>query len=306
MKKILTYIYTIIILFNLLGFFYPKVITAQGQDLSYTVLAPLPGTTECEDNITNPDGSPNTNCKTTLEKYLPGLFKLLIALSAVWAVFMIVVGGFQYMTSDAITGKKEGLSKLQNSVLGLVLVICAWLLLNTINPRLLEFNLDIQAPDFSRFKDGGTLNVPPSTGTQTGTGGPQITGKEEDVREILRLSNITVNKAACVGAQTTNCTNIVGVKTSLIDGVRTLTQSNFCNCSIIITGGSEPGGHSGGSSHYTGNAIDLGFNNSLNSYIEKNGGTPQPTQWGNLYTVKIGNKTMTFLKESNHWHVEQK
>lgn len=173
MKKIILLIQTLTILTIFIAGIYPNNLVAQ-TDLSYTVLAPLPGTTECDDSIVGGDGSQRTDCKTTLEKYLPGMFKLLIGISAVWAVFMIVIGGFQYMTSDAITGKKEGLSKLQNSILGLFLVICSWLLLNTINPKLLELNLNIQALDFSKFNAGGTLKTP--SNQTTGGGGTTTSG----------------------------------------------------------------------------------------------------------------------------------
>lgn len=100
----------------------PSYVSAQG---TYKVLSPLPGTTDCGNDITVAGGAPKEGCSTELKTYLPGVFKLAIGLSAVWAVFMIVIGGFQYMTSDALGGKKDGLAKLQNSVLGLVLVICS-------------------------------------------------------------------------------------------------------------------------------------------------------------------------------------
>jgi RHS repeat-associated protein len=49
---------------------------------------------------------------------------------------MIVIGGFQYISSDAIMKKSEGKQRIQDAVIGLVLVISAWLILNTINPNL--------------------------------------------------------------------------------------------------------------------------------------------------------------------------
>ena len=103
---------------------------------NYTLLAPIP----CVGSDNDCNKLPQT---TTLEKYLPGVFKLAIGLSAVFTVFMIVLGGFQYMTSDAIMGKKDGMNRVKNSVWGLVLVIAAWLILNEINPKLTEINLNV-------------------------------------------------------------------------------------------------------------------------------------------------------------------
>src|SRR3990167_8352752 len=74
--------------------------------VDYTVLAPLPGI---------PQGSP-----ITLARYIPLIFNLLIGLSAVWAVLMIILGGFQYMSTDAIQGKANGKERIKNAVLALV------------------------------------------------------------------------------------------------------------------------------------------------------------------------------------------
>lgn len=104
---------------------------ASAQDNTYTVLAPLPGIGDTDSRT------------TTLKDYVPALFKLAIGLSAVAAVVMIVIGGFQYMTSDALKGKESGRERVKNAVIGLVLVITAYLILWTINPKLLELNLSI-------------------------------------------------------------------------------------------------------------------------------------------------------------------
>jgi hypothetical protein len=58
---------------------------------------------------------------------------------------MIVIGGFQYISTDAIQKKSEGKERIKNAVLGLVLVISAWLILATINPNLLNINLNIES-----------------------------------------------------------------------------------------------------------------------------------------------------------------
>jgi len=152
MKKILL---ILIMGMVVIGSLFTVQVSAQTPaDNTYTVLAPLPGTTlsDC------PQGS--TDCKTTLEKYLPGVFKLAIGLSAVAAVLMIVIGGFQYISSDAIMKKSEGKERIKNAVFGLVLVISAWLILNTINPNLLNINLNIEpVTTTSPAGGGGTLNT---------------------------------------------------------------------------------------------------------------------------------------------------
>jgi len=98
---------------------------------SYTLLEPLPCITGTETGCTN-----GTIKVVQIDQYVTYAFNLFIALAAVAAVFMISWGGFLYMTSDAVGVKGEGLKKAQNAVYGLLLVLCAYLILKTINPQL--------------------------------------------------------------------------------------------------------------------------------------------------------------------------
>jgi hypothetical protein len=125
---------------------------AQTQDNSYTVLAPLPGIGQ------------NTNNTTTLQDYIPAVFNLLIGLSAVAAVVNIVIGGFVYMSANAIMGKASGKDRIMNSIYALVLVISAWLILYTINPNLLKLNLNIDSVEVKQ-NGGGTLETGGSSGS---------------------------------------------------------------------------------------------------------------------------------------------
>src|SRR4051812_5179194 len=53
----------------------------------YTLLSPLPGTT-------NTEGCTGSTCKTSLEKYLPGIFNLSIAVGAGAAFVVLTIYGF--------------------------------------------------------------------------------------------------------------------------------------------------------------------------------------------------------------------
>lgn len=96
----------------------------------YTPLAPLPGTTL-------------SSGQTNLETYIPNVFLLSIGVAAFMAFVMITFGGIMYATSDAISGKSQGREYVENAVWGLLLVIGAWVILNTINPDILKFTLSI-------------------------------------------------------------------------------------------------------------------------------------------------------------------
>ncbi|OHA15467.1 MAG: hypothetical protein A3G52_00625 [Candidatus Taylorbacteria bacterium RIFCSPLOWO2_12_FULL_43_20] len=81
-----------------------------------------------------------------LSGFLVGMFKLLIAVSGLLAMIMIIWGGVLYMSTDAISGKSEGKEKITNAVIGLVLALGSWLIIYTINPKILEFTLFKDTP----------------------------------------------------------------------------------------------------------------------------------------------------------------
>lgn len=74
------------------------------------------------------------------------LFNLAIAIAAVMAVFMIVLGGFTYMTTDSWQKKTDGRQTVTNAVLGLLLALGSFLILRTINPKLVEIDLNGVTP----------------------------------------------------------------------------------------------------------------------------------------------------------------
>ena len=99
----------------------------------YTLLVPLPGL-------------PGSGV-TALGTYLPAVFNLAIGIAAVMAFVAITWGGITYATSDAITGKAQGREWITNAIWGLLLVIGAWVILYTINPQILKFDLKLETPN---------------------------------------------------------------------------------------------------------------------------------------------------------------
>ena len=112
---------------------------AQSGSISggYTLLEPLPDLTS---------GGGGTKDNVQFSEYVDYAFKLFIALAAFASVFMIVWGGLQYMSTDAWEGKSAGISKLKNAVLGLLLVLCSYLILQTIDPRLVSIPSTLVPP----------------------------------------------------------------------------------------------------------------------------------------------------------------
>jgi len=73
-----------------------------------------------------------------LSDFISYAYKFMLALAVVLAVFMITVGGFEYMLSGAANTKSDALKKIQDAVWGLLLALVAYLLLYTIDPNLVS------------------------------------------------------------------------------------------------------------------------------------------------------------------------
>lgn len=137
------------VLYMSLGIF-SNISYAQNVPKDYTLLAPLPG-------ITTP-GQTTTN----IQKYLPGAFTFLLGFAGLLAFVMISWSGFQYMTTDAVFGKSQAKENLTNAIYGLVLVLASYAILYTINPKILDFNLNLQRVPASQ---SSTVSGSSTTGT---------------------------------------------------------------------------------------------------------------------------------------------
>lgn len=94
--------------------------------LPYTPLEPLPGVPQ--------NGTANFGA------LLQGLFTLLLSLGALIAVAALVVGGITYMVSDVVDRKHEAKTRMYSAVWGLLLLLASFLILNTVNPQLVNFS----------------------------------------------------------------------------------------------------------------------------------------------------------------------
>ncbi|MFZ2886965.1 MAG: hypothetical protein WA021_04065 [Minisyncoccia bacterium] len=83
------------------------------------------------------------------------IFKSALVIGAMLAVLRLGYAGYLYMTSDVWGDKSKAKDVIQETVLGLLLLLAVWLILNQINPNLL--NLDILR---------GVRNNPASPGGQ--------------------------------------------------------------------------------------------------------------------------------------------
>jgi len=116
-------------------------------------------------------------------RYLNIMIKLILGIAAVLAMVMIVMGGIEYMTSELISGKEAGKETVTHAILGLLIALGAYLILNTINPQLLSVCLDTLPK--------ATIEIDPETETAPQTGYYQVTGNTENCKE--GYTDITVS-----------------------------------------------------------------------------------------------------------------
>lgn len=99
----------------------------------------------------------------SLDGYINTLFYIAIGVGAVLAVLRIVIGGFQYMTSEAVTSTKDARSIITMAIVGLLVLLGSWLALSIINPRINNLNVFNFATDL----DTTPVNIGVDTGKKT-------------------------------------------------------------------------------------------------------------------------------------------
>ena len=102
---------------------------AEAAGLQYTLLEKIQG-------FASTDGS-------NLPAYIQAIYKTAMVVIVLCALFMLTVGGFMYLTSAGNTAAMStAKSVIFDSIIGLVIALVAWLLLNTINPDLVNVTLN--------------------------------------------------------------------------------------------------------------------------------------------------------------------
>jgi len=223
----------------------------------------------------------------------------LIQLLSVIGVIVLVVAGFRLVTSGGDAGaaqKAKGM--FTNVIIGFVLVLSAWLIVDTILVALTD-------------RDGLKMwtNISCSTGVVSTTGSSESTGTEStdptsiiagqkytdaQARKVLSASGISVNKTVAQG------TSLEGINRASINDAIALKQA--CGCDVTLTAGTETANHAiGALSHGSGYKYDIRLNSGLNSYITSNYTDAGVRGDGaKMYTSPGGN---VYALEGNHWDV---
>ena len=114
----------------------------------YALLAPLPGLTA----IGVPDEQDTNDSRFQdfdLGIWVNRIVTFIIGVIGLAAVVMIVIAGVQYMTTEAIGTKSDAKDRVTQSLIGLVIALGIFVILNTINPELLDVNPDVEEVSFA-------------------------------------------------------------------------------------------------------------------------------------------------------------
>lgn len=90
------------------------------------------------------------------------LFKAAIGIGAMLAVLQLARAGFLYMTSDMWHMKDKAKHLIQDAILGLLILMSVWLVLNQINPQLLNLNA-LEGVENIQTTSAPSTTPPPTT-----------------------------------------------------------------------------------------------------------------------------------------------
>ncbi len=122
--------------------------------LTYTLVSPFPG---------------GKDTVQTLSDYAQYFFPFILSFAALAALVMFVIGGVQYMFSGASPEMAKGArERIGNAIWGLGIAVFAVIILGTINPKLVNLQLDLKHVGQCIgkeckfiFKDSGLPPLPP-------------------------------------------------------------------------------------------------------------------------------------------------
>lgn len=205
----------------------------------------------------------NGGATPSLGEYLASIFKAAIIIVIVLSVIMISFNGVAYMLSGTVGKKMELRDTVSNAVIGLLIALGSWLLLNTINPNLAS-NLSISIPNVSLDLDGedpawqggsaddGTLLCKSKKYHHKLNGQSIVKGVTQwppdgVQRNFLLSSGISVDPTnncegtgypgGCTSVYFPNTNNVTERLAQMKQACDSATDNG--SCSIVITGGSE-------------------------------------------------------------------
>lgn len=91
--------------------------------------------------LLSPIGELTQVSRGSFSSYLQTMVNIAIGLVGAVSVIMLIVGGLQYILTSVNEGaKKEAKERITNAIIGILIILSGYLILNTINPDLLKLD----------------------------------------------------------------------------------------------------------------------------------------------------------------------
>jgi hypothetical protein len=272
----------------------------------YNMLAPIGGIERMDSSGTDPTCAADPKCITNdIGKYLNIIFKLAIGICAALAVIMLIINGVKYMGDESVFGKTEAKKNMFGAIVGLLIALGAWALLNTINPDLTGKNglnissanieLENEPVPWSTYEKGDNKNACPSGYVDVATGATPTSINvcstiSKNLSDLIAAAKKDGYTLSGTGSRKTSTTQALRVKNNCPDPK---TPSSQCKPNAVAIPGN--------SNHEKGLAVDfncngksmqpdkINTNNVCYVWLTKNAGT---------YGFK---NNFSALKETWHW-----
>jgi hypothetical protein len=177
--------------------------------------------------------------QATLSTYLAAAFNLAIGAAAILAVIFIMVGGFRYIAAAGGGEVEQGKDMIKNAIIGLVLTLLSYTLLQTVNPAILALSLPpirMVKPLPTNIPDNSGCDATTAVGTIPVNGICKVTCQQACVSGARCAKKTDDMNGVCVsGAENTACviTDDTPCKTDLtccpVNGGKTGTCQKTCS-----------------------------------------------------------------------------
>lgn len=118
-----------------------------------------PSIASAQSLLTNFGVDPNSN----FGDFLNTLYAIAIAIAALLAVIKIAIGGVKYMLSEVVTSKADAKADIRGAILGLLIILGAFLILGTINSQFVGGSIGDNLTQLQAQGAGGNATTTPTT-----------------------------------------------------------------------------------------------------------------------------------------------
>jgi len=166
---------------------------AYAKDIVFSLQIPIPGL----------DAQTFTINGDSLGTYIAAFYRFAVGALAIISVVVIMIGGFQWLMAAGISERAANAKdKIMNAVVGLILALTSYLLLNTVNPNLVNFQ---------------TIDIGEEINTSNINGPKECEDTSDCQSGICYYNNLWGYKTCQVGIQGPDVTDFCGADTDCVD-----------------------------------------------------------------------------------------